>query len=267
MKKQYLQHGVLMLAVVSWFFIPHFLTGWPGVGVMAAVSIFCMVFYSKTRSWWPKKTLPDKLANKRATICLAISIAVLFFYCPILLIGVSVGKDPSVILSLVSICLSVMNWHTYTRVGTTKPSITKAEGALGASFALNTLSCLFIFLRLYGTYDPFLWLVAVVGCLSVCLLAYITYQVPLRNSIVEIGWPNFVTIAVILTLLINLHFGTSTGKIMNYVALDDGKYGMSCELDNGDTFIYARCPTPVGCTGRIKLHEGWFHIQYVEPIW
>ena len=53
-KRGYLQHGVLILAVIAWVLIPHYLTGWPGVGVMAAVSIFCMVFYSKTRETIPK---------------------------------------------------------------------------------------------------------------------------------------------------------------------------------------------------------------------
>lgn len=267
MKKQYLQHGVMMLAVVSWFFIPHFFTGWPGVGVMAAVSIFCMVFYSKTRSWWPKKTLPDKLANKRANICLAISCIATLLYFFILLVSAALRKSFFAIVPWISVFLFIMDWITHIRVYENKTASIKVAVSLFLA-AVTALSSFYVlYLGIYRLFQPFLPWISVIGCLSICLMAYITYQIPLRNSTFEFGWLYCACIAMFLTLLLNFHLGMDKGKIVNYVVVDRERGGMTCEMDTGDTFVYAGCPTPVGCTGRIKLHEGWFHIQYVEPIW
>ena len=86
----------------------------------------------------------------------------------------------------------------------------------------------------------------------------------MQRIVYDAGWVECILTAIIVTVLLNAQFCSKQYTVKTYYADRRSSIGMTCVLEDGHEFNYSGCPTPVGCTGRIKQYDGWFHIQFLS---
>lgn len=263
MKKHHIRPILLIIILLAWLLIPHYITGTAGYAALAALSILTILCFYKTRSWQSQRTVSAQAAIHLELLCLAASICLLIVYLPIILISVASGHDASKALSLIAVGIFAADWYVYTLISKTSTTLLKIETSIYISVACLCLCLIFLFLGQGKGLRPLLWLFAVAGCLAVCLMSYITYHVPKRETVYEVGWGGCIALAAVLTILLNLQFATEQKTTKTYLVQEEGRSGAVCILDDGHKFTYSGCPTPVGCTGRINQYDGWFHISFL----
>lgn len=263
MKKHHIRPILLIIILLAWLLIPHYITGTAGYAALAALSILTILCFYKTRSWQSQQTVSDKTAKQLSNICLGMTMGLLFISTVIIIISASMRSGPIKVLSLLSSGVFVLEWCIYTVVCRTSKNVLRVEVSL--SLAVLDMGACFLFLILEQGKGlrPFLRLIAIIACLAICLMAYITYQVPMKNIVFEVGWGGCIVMAALLTIVLNVQFCSNTYTVETYYVEGNSRSGMTCTLSDNYTFNYHSCPTPVGCTGRINQYDGWFHISFL----
>ena len=262
MKKHHIRPILLIIILLAWLLIPHYITGTAGYAALAALSILAILCFYKTRSWQSQRTVSDRSAKHLRNLCLALSIVVIHIYIPIILVALPLGYKANKVMSIIAIGIFMLNWCTYTLF-----SRKETDNLMNASIYLadGPLCLCFIFLILesWKGLSPFPWVIVIIGCLAICLSAFITSQVPMKKIVYDAGWVGCILIAIIVTVFLNTQFCGEQHTVKTYYADRSTRIGTSCILANGYQFNYSGCPTPVGCTGRINQYDGWFHISFL----
>ena len=264
MKKKYVRPIALVAVILAWLLIPHYLTGIPGYAALGALSVLSVVFFYKTRMWQSERTVSAKTAKRLSNMCLGLAICLMNISCLTIFVSALMGYDVSKVFSVPLSSVFVLEWYIYTVVCRTNKNVFRIEVSLYSIFLPMGICLVFQISGQEKGLRPLLWFLAVAACLAVCIMAYITYQAPKREAVFEVGWPSCAVMAVLLTIVLNVQFCSKQYTVETYRAERSGRYGMTCILSDGYTFSYSSCPTPVGCTGRIKQYDGWFHIQFLS---
>ena len=263
MEKQLLKWMLLTMLILAWLLIPRYITGAAGYFALAALSILAILCFYKTRSWQSQRVVSDRSAKHLRNLCLALSIVVIHIYIPIILVALSLGYKANKVMSTIAVGVFILNWYTYPLL-----SRKKTDNLMNASIYLadGPLCLCFIFLILedWKGMQPVPWVIAIIGCLAICLGAFMTSQVPRKKIVYDAGWVGCILIAIIATVFLNTQFCGEQHTVKTYYADRSTRIGTSCILSDGYQFNYSGCPTPVGCTGRIKQYDGWFHIRFLS---
>ena len=113
---------------------------------------------------------------------------------------------------------------------------------------------------------PIIRVVCICSSLAVCLISCYVNLVKLTSREFECVFVLCMVCAVLLTLYLNVFLDSSSGSVCTYIAFDEYKNATRCTLKNGYDFSYRGCPTPIGCSGRIRQFDGWFNLSYLIPI-
>lgn len=263
MKKRFPRHVLLIALILAWLLIPHYITGIPGYVALAVISGLSVMCFYTTRGWRNPQSVSDKKAKRLRNLCLALSVCVTHLYIPIILISSAKGYHANKVMSIVAIGVFILNWYTYTLF-----SGKATDNLMNASicFAGGTLGLCYIFLVLenWKGLRPLPWAIALIGCLAVCLISFISSQVPRNKIVYDAGWLGCILIAIVVTVLLNAQFCSERYTVKTYYAYRSSKIGMSCILPDGYEFNYSGCPTPLGGTGKIHQYDGWFHIRFLS---
>lgn len=261
-KKRILLHAFMAVMFCLWLMIPHYVTTNLVYVLLAGISIFAVVFYSKTKMWWTtgekrrKKTQPAEMA----------AAALLFLCCIPTGIASIVKWDPAgKIATVMATVLLGLSMHIYANQQTEDTNRLGADLCLYGSLIAAAIPVLGAIYHLTLGLYPVTRMAALCVSLGVCMLAYISAQGPHRNIKYQAGWAAGCMLAVALTFTVNQSAGTHAPEPHSYTVLQRSSEQAECVLDNGRSFAYDHCPTPQNCTDRIYLYDGWFHVAYLLP--
>lgn len=263
--KSFLLHLTMAILFLLWMIIPHYVVSNLCYVLLAALSVFAIVFYSKTKTWWDIKGPKDKGNRTVQTIELGLA-AILFLCCiPIGIASIVSWKFTGSIAAVLATVIFGLSMHLYVNQ---EPNSSRQLGidlCLYASLIAAGIPVLGAIYHLTLGVYPLARLIALCVSLGICIMAYITYQGPHRNSKYQAGWAAGCMLAVALTFTINQGFGAHSPELHSYTVLSRSAEKADCVLDTERTFSYDHCPTPQDCTARIYLYDGWFHVTYLTP--
>ena len=264
MKRKYVRPIVLVAVILAWLLIPHYLTGIPGYVALGVLSVFSVVFFYKTRMWQSDRTVSARTAKRLSNICLGLTMCLIPISYLTILVSTLAGFDVSKVVSVLLSSVFVLEWYIYTVVCRSTENVRRIEVSLSVTSITIGICMVFLILGQGKGLRPFLRLVAIIACFAVCLIPYITYQVPMKNFVFEVGWFGCVIAAAIITIVLNMQLCSNQYTVETYYVDSGGRTGMTCILSDDYAFNYYRCPTPIGETGSIYQYEGWFHIKFLS---
>jgi uncharacterized membrane protein YhdT len=276
--KRFLLHlFFLMLGLIAWLLIPHFLGGiafW--TAMLVAVLAFAWTSWLLQDDGCRTKQLPAEAekAVRRWDVALhMISIS-----------GVLVTPFLGVICSgmgglnhwLATVCLvwtvipsliSMILWLIVS--GTDCQKLFHGNRLLGIHMASMALMLLFMFdaytfgaqltVRKIGI---ILFFILVVGMFATAHFR------PEQNNQIGTFWGSAFFIAVSLFSVLNVQLDTSAGESHAYTVIEVGGYHDSavCQMDDGTVFQYSFCPLEEGETAWLYVGKGWFCERYFLDI-
>ena len=264
MKPNYVRPIALIVVLLAWLLIPHYLTGIPGYAALGALSVLAVVFFYKTRMWQSDRTVSAKTAKRLSNICLGLTMCLIPISYLTILASALAGFDVSKVFSVLLSGVFALEWYIYTVVCRTTENVRRIEVSLSLTNIAMGICMVFLILGQGKGLRPLLRLVTIIACFAVCIIPYITYQVPMKDFVFEVGWFGCVIAAAIITIVLNMQLCSKQHTVETYYVDSGGRSGMTCILSDEYTFNYYRCPTPVGETGSIYQYDGWFHIKFLS---
>lgn len=257
---------VLFCVFFAWIFIPHYLPKSVAMIVLFVVCILCWYLSSKHRCYLQK----NKFANKDVGVVVYVYLITSLISAVILpLILLLLGKRSQTV-TIAACFIAILQPTTYIAflmVTDHEEYLKKRRVWLPLYFhIIPEVASIHVLCRYYQMgFRPVLWALFLISSLTLSLIGLFSYQIKLDNSKIKLLGLHCAAVAVLLTFTLNLQLDGATGRPVTYTASHVYKRKMVCELEDGHSFSYAGCPTPVGDSGTILVYDGWFNISYVLP--
>lgn len=263
--KRIILHAYMVVSFCLWLIIPHYVTWEMSFVLLGVLSLFAVVFYSKTKAWWNIESQCGQRKKKVQSMKFGI-VALLFLCCiPTGIAAIVRWNSAGIIATAMATFIFGLSMNLYANQQPDDKRQLWINLCLYGSLVAAGIAVIGAIYHLALGIYPFARLIVLSTTLGVCIMSYTTYQGPHYNIKYQAGWAAGCMLAVALTFSVNHAFGTCTPELHSYTVLSRSAQKAECVLDTGRTFSFDRCSTPKGCTDRIYLYEGWFHVTYLMP--
>ena len=255
----------LLLVVLTWFFVPHYLSGVQFLVGMVVLDVLCVVLFSALNH--RKRNCSLSVSGIKALKTLSMFSSAAIFI--VLMLLILLGSNKFRLLALYMVLASSVNiifiYGVFAGIGDSLDN-EMYFGSRPIMFGgIDLVISLTIIRRITHISDDWRFIVISLA-LGIGLGCYYQGQVPIKGRRFGTLWLSCLCAALLLTYSLNVLQDTSGKELVSYTAGECYKYSTTCKLEDGSSFGYIGCPFEEGEQGYIYECDGWFQIRHFIPI-